>query len=134
MKILGKNIPLWAIVIVVLVIVVSISSIFFVRRTEAASEFFTEPVQRGPIRNVVNATGTVQAVLTVQVGSRISGQIQALYADYNSVVKRGQLLAKIDPRNFEAQVEQAKANMAAAEARVTTVEADLTNQIASLAS
>ena len=134
MKILGKNIPLWAIATVVLVIVVGISSIFFVRRTEAANEFFTEPVQRGPIRNVVNATGTVQAVLTVQVGSQISGQIQALYADYNSVVKRGQLLAKIDPRNFEAQVEQAKANLAAATAKVATAEADLTNQIASLAS
>jgi HlyD family secretion protein len=133
MNILGKRIPLWAIATVVVAIAVGISAIF-ARRTAAASEFFTEPVQRGPIRNVVNATGTVQAVLTVQVGSQVSGQIQALYADYNSVVKRGQLLAKIDPRNFEAQVAQAKANEAAADARVTTVEADLNNQVASLQS
>src|SRR5712671_5630808 len=119
MKILGKNIPLWAIVVVVLVLVVGISSIF-ARRTAAANEFFTESIQRGPIRNVVNATGTVQAVVTVQVGSQVSGQIEALYADYNSVVKRGQLLAKLDPRNFQAQLEQGKANLAAAEAHVTT--------------
>jgi HlyD family secretion protein len=100
----------------------------------ANGEFFTEPVERGPIRNVVNATGTVQAVITVQVGSQVSGQIQALYADFNSIVKRGQLLAKIDPRNFEAQVENAKANLAAAEARVQTVEADLKTQLANLQS
>lgn len=100
----------------------------------ANGEFFTEPVERGPIRNVVNATGTVQAVITVQVGSQVSGQIQALYADFNSVVKRGQLLAKIDPRNFEAQLENAKANLAAAEARVQTVEAELKTQLANLQS
>lgn len=133
MKILGKNVPLWAIAAVVVVLVVGISAIF-VHRTAAANEFFTEPIQRGAIRNIVNATGTVQAVLTVQVGSQVSGQIQALYADYNSVVKHGQLLAKIDPRNFEAQVAQAKANLAAAQAHVTTVEADLNNQLASLQS
>jgi len=133
MKIFGKNIPLWAVVAVVVVLVVGISAIF-VRGTAAANEFFTEPVQRGAIRNVVNATGTVQAVLTVQVGSQVSGQVQELYADYNSVVKRGQLLAKLDPRNFQAQVEQAKANLAAAAAKVTTAEADLKNQMASLLS
>ncbi len=133
MKTLGKRGKLAAIAAVVLAIVVTIAAIF-ARRTAAANEFFTEPIQRGPIRNVVNATGSVQAVLTVQVGSQVSGQIQALYADFNSVVKRGQLLAKIDPRNFEAQVAQAKANEAAAEAHVTTVEADLNNQIASLQS
>ncbi|MBI1955390.1 MAG: HlyD family secretion protein [Acidobacteria bacterium] len=103
-------------------------------RREAATEFFTEAVQRGPIRNVVNATGTVQALLTVQVGSQISGQVQALYADYNSVVKRGQLLAKIDPRTFQAQLEQARANLLAAQARVLTTDADWKNQQASLES
>ena len=133
MNILGKKVPLVAIIAVAIIVVVGISAIF-ARRTSAANEFFSEPVQRGAVRNVVNATGSVQAVLTVQVGSQISGQIQSLYADYNSVVKRGQLLAKIDPRNFEAQVEQAKANLAAAKAHVTTVEADLNNQIASLQS
>src|SRR5579885_523224 len=133
MEKLGKKGSLIAIAVIVLIVVAGAAA-FFAHRTSAANEFFTESVGRGPIRNVVNATGTVQAVVTVQVGSQISGQIQALYADYNSVVKRGQLLAKIDPRNFEAQVEQAKANLASSEAHVTTVQADLNNQIASLAS
>ncbi len=97
-------------------------------------QYFTEPVERGPIRTVVNATGNVQAVVTVQVGSQVSGQIQALYADYNSVVRRGQLLAKIDPRNFEAQVEDSKANLAAAEAHLRQAEADLATQNANLVS
>ena len=133
MKIFGKNLPLWVIVLIAVALAVGVSSIF-VRRTAAGNEFFTDTVQRGPIRNVVNATGTVQAVLTVQVGSQVSGMIQALYADFNSVVKRGQLLAKLDPRNYEAQMEQAKANLASAKAHVTTVEAELNNQQASLLS
>ncbi len=115
------------------VIVGGILSLTVFRQRAAASEFFTAKVDRGPVRNVVNATGTVQAVVTVQVGSQVSGQIQALYADFNSVVKRGQLLAKIDPRNFEAQLENARANLAAAEARVRTVEAELNTQRANLA-
>lgn len=115
------------------VVVGGILSLTVFRQRAAASEFFTATVDRGPVRNVVTATGTVQAVVTVQVGSQVSGQIQALYADFNSVVKRGQLLAKIDPRNFEAQLENARANLAAAEARVRTVEAELNTQRANLA-
>ncbi len=98
------------------------------------NQYFTELVERGPIHTVVNATGNVQAVVTVQVGSQVSGQIEALYADYNSVVKRGQLLAKIDPRNFQAQVEDSKANLAAAEAHLHQAEADLAMQNANLVS
>ena len=78
--------------------------VFAVRKERAsAGEFFTAPVDMGSLRTSVNATGAVQTVVTVQVGSQISGQILELYADYNSMVKRGQLLAKIDPRNFQAQ-------------------------------
>ena len=97
-------------------------------------EFFTAEVARGVIQNTVSATGTVEAVLTVQVGSQVSGQIQTLYADFNSVVSAGQLLAKLDPRNFEAQLENSKASLVSAEARVRTAEADLTNARASLES
>ena len=52
---------------------------------------------RGDIVNVVSATGTLQAVTTVQVGSQVSGSVEALYADFNSIVRKGQLLAKLDP-------------------------------------
>lgn len=126
-----RRIVILSLALVVVVGVILSLTVF--RQRAAASEFFTATVDRGPVRNVVNATGTVQAVVTVQVGSQVSGQIQALYADFNSIVKRGQLLAKIDPRNFEAQLENAQANLAAAEARVRTVEAELNTQRANLA-
>jgi HlyD family secretion protein len=96
--------------------------------------FVLAPVSRGAIRNVVSATGNVEAVVTVQVGSQVSGQIKALYADYNSVVKRGQLLAQIDPRNFQAQVQNAQASLASAQAHVQTAQADLAMQEANLES
>ncbi len=84
-------------------------------------EFFTSDVARGTIQNTVSATGTVEAVVTVQVGSQVSGQIQTLYADFNSVVSAGQLLAKIDPRNFEAQLENSEASLVSAQARVRDI-------------
>src|SRR5207245_10171662 len=117
-------------------IVILAGILLFVVRKEKASagEFFTATAETGPLRNVVNATGVVQTVVTVQVGSQVSGQVVELYADYNSVVKRGQLLAKLDQRNFEAQMENARANVAAVQARVRSAEADLKTQAANLLS
>ena len=83
---------------VVLVVVAGVLLFAARNRRPATSEYFTAPVAEGPLRNVVNATGVVQTVVTVQVGSQVSGQIQDLYADYNSLVTRGQLLAKLDAR------------------------------------
>ncbi len=103
-------------------------------RGHAKSEYFTETIQRGPIHTSVDATGTLQTLVTVQVGSQVSGQIEALYADYNSRVKRGQLLAKIDPRNFEAQLQDSRANLAAAQAHEQSLFAGLTTQEATLES
>src|SRR5262245_66500427 len=91
-------------------------------------------MESGPLRKLVSATWVVQTVVTVQVGSQISGQIQELYADFNSVVKRGQLLAKLDARNFQAQVENSQASVAAARARVRSAEADQRTQLANLQS
>jgi len=116
------------------VVVVAILSVALRGQHGADSNYVTAPVTRGAIRNVISATGTVQAVVTVQVGSQVSGQVMALYADYNSVVKQGQLLAQIDPRNFQAQVENAKASLASAQAHVQTVQADLVTQEANLQS
>ncbi len=75
----------------------------------------TARVERGRIVAKVTATGTLSAIVTVQVGSQVSGTIAALYADFNSRVKKGQLIAKIDPRLFDAAVEQARANYIAAQ-------------------
>ena len=89
-------------------------------------------VERGTIRISVNANGTLEALRTVQVGSQISGQISALHADYNSVVRQGQLLAEIDPRTFQSQVLTEEAQNAAAQARMQSAQADLLNQEANL--
>ncbi len=75
-------------------------------------------VDRGDIVMQVAATGTLAAVTTVQVGSQVSGTIAELFADFNSEVKQGQLLAKLDPELFRTQVEQAEANVRAAEATI----------------
>src|SRR5256884_9022696 len=72
-------------------------------------------VERGPLTAAVSATGNLNAVITVQVGSQVSGQIKQLLVDFNSVVKKGQVIARIDPEIFEAQVNQAKADVEAAQ-------------------
>lgn len=73
--------------------------------------FRTERVDRGTVTMTVTATGTLSAVTTVQVGSQVSGVIARLYADFNSQVKKGQLLAELDPTPFQAQVEQRRADV-----------------------
>jgi HlyD family secretion protein len=86
--------------------------------TGTAPRFRTQAVTRGPMQAAVSATGNLNAVVTVQVGSQVSGQIRELFADFNSQVKRDQLVARIDPQSFEAKVSQARADVDAAEAAV----------------
>jgi HlyD family secretion protein len=75
------------------------------------TSYRTEPVTRGDIQQSITATGTVNAVTTVLVGTQVSGTIKELYVDFNSHVKKGQLIALIDPEMFEAQTAQARANV-----------------------
>src|SRR5437868_14462891 len=82
------------------------------------SQLIKGKVDRGNVRISVTATGTLEAVRTVQVGSQISGQIASLHADYNSQVKKGQLLAEIDPRTFKSQVLTEEAQNASTAARM----------------
>lgn len=79
-------------------------------------EYRTEPARRGDITAAVTATGTVNAVTTILIGTQVSGTISNLYVDFNSKVKKGQVIAQIDPAAFEAQARQARANLSAAEA------------------
>lgn len=88
------------------------------RRAVPAPDVTTDVVSRGPIVSVVSTSGTVEAVTTVQVGTQVSGTVSALYADFNSLVKKGQVLARLDPSLFEAEVLQARANLVRAEAEV----------------
>jgi HlyD family secretion protein len=90
---------------------------------ETAFHFETTKADQGSIVAKVTATGTLSAIVTVTVGSQVSGTIQALYADYNSLVKKGQLIAKIDPQLFQATVEQARANNLAAQGNLAKAKA-----------
>jgi HlyD family secretion protein len=84
----------------------------------AASDYVTDKVTRGDIITTVTATGTINPVKSVNVGSQISGQITKLFVDFNSPVKKGQLIALIDPSLSQAQVDQARANLGNAKANV----------------
>ena len=85
---------------------------YYRRDVEAeAPAFTTAAVSRGDVISTVDATGTLEAVTTVQVGSQVSGTISALHADFNSEVRKGQIIAELDASLFETQVEQAKATV-----------------------
>src|SRR2546425_12770291 len=96
------------------------------RHDGGGSPYVTMPVERGPITARVTATGSVNPVKTVQVGTYVSGPIQVISVDFNSPVQRGQLLAKIDPRPFQVKVDGAAADLANARARLDKDRADLT--------
>ncbi len=87
--------------------------------------YVTAQVSRGPVVRAVTATGTVNPELTIIVGTYVSGVIQELFCDYNTVVKQGQICAKIDPRPFQTAVDQAQANLAIARAQLDKDKAHL---------
>ncbi len=91
---------------------------FLIRGHGAAERYVTAAVTRGPIVRTVIATGTVNPVTVVQVGTYVSGPIQAIYADFNAIVKAGQLVAKIDPRPYQVKVDEAAAALANARAQL----------------
>jgi HlyD family secretion protein len=96
------------------------------------ANYLTARVERGRIATTVNATGTLNAVITVQVGSQVSGTIQKLLVDYNSPVKEDQIIAQIDPGSFEAREGQARANVASAQAAVEVARANVDNSKATI--
>src|SRR5438552_4022815 len=102
-----------------LVVIVGLLLIAFVVRqchTRGAANYQTATVTRGPITQAVTATGTLNPVVNVQVGSQVSGNIAKLFADFNSQVKAGQVVAQIDPALFQATVTQAEGELANAQA------------------
>lgn len=96
----------------------SLAVFFGFRSRNGGTRLATAVADRGDIADVVGATGVLQAVTTVQVGSQVSGTIAALYADFNSVVKKDQVIARLDPSLFQARVAQARANLLSAKAAV----------------
>jgi len=125
-----KNRGKWLLLGVVLVAAAIVAA--FVRNRTAPVQHFGAKVERGDIHNVVEATGTINAVITVQVGSQVSGSIAKLHADFNSRVHKGEVIAEIDPALFEgallqatADLENSKANLIAARANVEKAKAAL---------
>jgi HlyD family secretion protein len=107
---------------VAIIAIIGIAFFFVVRNKDSAPQFRTEKVARGDIVSTVTATGTVNAVTTVQVGTQVSGTIKQIFVDFNSSVKKGELIAQIDPALFEAQVAQQKANLVTAKANLAKAE------------
>lgn len=115
------------------VIIVAFAGFAFWSNRASAAEYMTAKVDRGNLRNTVTATGTLQAVTTVQVGSQASGTISALNADFNSVVKKGQVIAQLDPSVSQAQVQQARANLENAKASLAQARAGVVSSRAGTA-
>ena len=86
------------------------------RGGDAQPQIVTAAITRGDVVEAVGATGTLEAVTTVQVGTQVSGTVQALYADFNSIVRKGQVIARLDPSLIQTQIEQQRANLVRAEA------------------
>jgi HlyD family secretion protein len=105
---------------------------FYYRERQLPPRYLTSPVEQGRIATTVNATGTVNALVSVQVGSQVSGTIQKLLVDFNSPVQEDQVIAQIDPAPFEAKVSQARANLANNEALVQVSRATVDNNRAAI--
>jgi HlyD family secretion protein len=120
------------IVVSVVVIGAAILVAAFWNKGSASGEYLTAKIERGTIEVTVSATGTVQAVTTVQVGSQVSGAVAWLGADFNSKVKRGQIIAKLDPAIFQTQVQNQEANLTNANAAVQAQTTELNNQRANV--
>jgi HlyD family secretion protein len=119
-----KGRALWAVVGVVLIALVAVWFVFL-RGDGKAEPYRTEAVQRGEIVNSVSASGTLEALVTVEVGSQISGQVTQVLVDYNDHVRKGQVMAVLDPQNQRSAVEQSQASIQAAQANVTQAQAQV---------
>ena len=114
---------IWIAIIIVAVAAAAIAARMLTSRD--TTQYFTEKVERGEIRDVVEATGTINAVITVQVGSQVSGTIDKLNADFNSHVKKDQVIARIDPSLFQGALLQAKADLETARANAAAAKANV---------
>src|SRR6266481_2424847 len=119
-------------IIAILLVAIGVLAAFKLESTKVP-QYFTEQVQKGQIQNVVQATGTINAVTTVQVGSQVSGTIQTLSADFNSHVKKNQVVAQIDSSLLHGALLQAKADLADAQANLVAAKANLAKSQATAA-
>src|ERR1700690_1771517 len=115
-----------------LVVLLAVGVTFYFRGSGQPA-YLTTAIDRGDIEAAITATGNLNAVKTVQVGSQVSGNILALYADFNTKVKEGQLVARIDPAIFQARVDQARAAVDSAKASVISARASIAKAASDIA-
>lgn len=124
-----SKIGIFALIFLVVAIVVYA---FTGHKKEESTTFTTEKVEKGNIQNSVTATGTIEPVTSVTVGTQVSGIVSKLYVDYNSVVKKGQVIAELDKANLLSQLNTAKANLKRSKAEVQNTQANLHSAQAAL--
>ena len=115
---------------IVVVLALGLGALWYWNRHKAAMDegaWRTVQVERGDIRVAISATGTLSAISTVTVGSQVSGQVVEVLADYNDKVRKGQVIARIDPSTFDAQIAQGNAQIASAQAALRQAQATLRN-------
>src|SRR6059036_691275 len=115
----------WVLVLVGLFAGAGVAGFLLARGSGSTPKYRVARVERGPLTAVVAANGTLNSVVSVQVGTQVSGQIQKLLVDFNSVVRKDQVIAQIDPEIFEAKVNQARADVESTQATVVTQEAQV---------
>ncbi len=113
------------IITIIFVFILIFLLFFYTRNDKSQSTYKTEPLKKGSIQEKVIATGTLNPVSNIIIGASVSGIIKQIFVDYNSIVKKGQILAIIDPEPFIAQLEQAKANLLIAEANLEKAKVSL---------
>jgi len=115
--------------IIAAVVLLALAAAWWWRKDAAPAEagYRTTTIERGDIRVAISATGTLSAISTVTVGSQVSGQVTAVLADFNDKVSRGQVIARIDPSTYEAQIEQGNAQVSSARAQLRQAQAALAN-------
>ena len=116
------------ILITLLAFAVLFTGLHFFQIQKEKPKFKTERIERRTISTQVEASGVIKPVTTVNIGAQVSGQIKEIYVDYNSEVKKGQLLAQIDPSLFESQVQKAQGDLLAAQANYSQVKSVLDYQ------
>lgn len=115
------------IIISAAVVLIAVGLWYFVLRgkQDTKIDWVTARVEKGDVQNLVTATGTVNAVQTVQIGTQVSGVISKINVDYNSVVKKGQVLAVLDTRNLQVALDQSRANLTKAQAQLDQAKSEM---------
>ncbi len=124
----------WLILLILVLVIAGLGAWYWGWRSESKALYKTEKVTRGDVTQLVRATGTVNPVITVQVGSQVSGTIQKLFADFNSEVKEGEVIAQLDQDLFKAQMEQNRASLENAQRKFDNARAALEKERANLES